>query len=497
MANVVELGETGSSNLVAGNGTNVATFPMPAGAPLVVESVVATINNSAGGDLSATLTIKDQSGEVIAEKRQNELIPAGASGTATWSLRDDDNGGTGTAGGFIKFDFDNEGGYLDVTTNDQDANGRGIALKDNSGGELLLQNYGGGKINLDSHRALEGYGLTDLLLQSGASASVRAQNGDLFLIANGVGKNVQVRMDTGNSFFVLDFATAALYFGSGSWGTTAYLATSASFKVVNHLLATLFEVTEAGAITFPGGGTVVPTSPSDATKFLNGAATPAFALVKDSDLSTSDITTNNATTAKHGFAPKYPNDATKYLDGTGAYSTPAGTGAGIGAVLFDSTLGADTASIDTGAGGIAAGYHFILVLMVLRTDDAGATAAAQVTLNNDTGAKYDIQAFTGNNATVSAATVLAGANWSFTVHGSGGTAGYASDLRLEFPAYDQTTFFKTGTAQLETIDGTAGNNRSQANGLGFRDTVAISRLKVAAVGAAKLKAGSRLTVIGW
>lgn len=69
---------------------------------------------------------------------------------------------------------------------------------------------------------------------------------------------------------------------------------------------------------------LAPKSPADATKFLNGAATPAYAQVKDSDLSTSDITTNNVSITKHGFAPKAPNDATKYLDGTGAYSTPAG-----------------------------------------------------------------------------------------------------------------------------------------------------------------------------
>ena len=64
-----------------------------------------------------------------------------------------------------------------------------------------------------------------------------------------------------------------------------------------------------------------PKSPADATKFLNGAATPAYALVKDSDLSTSDITTNDVSTTKHGLAPKAPNDATKFLDGTGAYDT--------------------------------------------------------------------------------------------------------------------------------------------------------------------------------
>lgn len=62
--------------------------------------------------------------------------------------------------------------------------------------------------------------------------------------------------------------------------------------------------------------------PSDATKFLNGAATPAFALVKDSDLSTSDITTNDVTASKHGFAPKGANTGVKFLRDDATWATP-------------------------------------------------------------------------------------------------------------------------------------------------------------------------------
>jgi hypothetical protein len=42
--------------------------------------------------------------------------------------------------------------------------------------------------------------------------------------------------------------------------------------------------------------------------------------VKDSDLALTDITTNNVSITKHGFCPKAPNDATKFLDGTGAFT---------------------------------------------------------------------------------------------------------------------------------------------------------------------------------
>ena len=42
----------------------------------------------------------------------------------------------------------------------------------------------------------------------------------------------------------------------------------------------------------------------------------------DADLAVTDVTTNNVSTSAHGFAPKAPNDATKFLDGTGNYSAP-------------------------------------------------------------------------------------------------------------------------------------------------------------------------------
>jgi hypothetical protein len=45
--------------------------------------------------------------------------------------------------------------------------------------------------------------------------------------------------------------------------------------------------------------------------------------VTDGNLSTSDITTNDVSTAKHGFAPKAPNDTTKFLRGDATWAAPA------------------------------------------------------------------------------------------------------------------------------------------------------------------------------
>ena len=48
--------------------------------------------------------------------------------------------------------------------------------------------------------------------------------------------------------------------------------------------------------------------------------------VDETMLSLSDITTANVSTSMHGFVPKLPNDSTKFLNGVGMYSTPAGGG---------------------------------------------------------------------------------------------------------------------------------------------------------------------------
>lgn len=114
------------------------------------------------------------------------------------------------------------------------------------------------------------------------------------------------------------FAANTVLINDGSGGFTAGLVTES--------LISLSDVTTDNVTSTKHG--LAPKSPADAKQFLNGAATPAFAQVKDSDLSLSNVTTNDVTTSQHGFAPKLPNDATKYLDGTGAYSTPGGGGGG-------------------------------------------------------------------------------------------------------------------------------------------------------------------------
>ena len=65
-----------------------------------------------------------------------------------------------------------------------------------------------------------------------------------------------------------------------------------------------------------GGGTYT-------SKSVTGANIKA--LVTDANLTTTDITTNDVSTSKHGFAPKAPNDTTKFLRGDATWAVvPAG-----------------------------------------------------------------------------------------------------------------------------------------------------------------------------
>jgi hypothetical protein len=80
-----------NSNLVSGTGSESAVYTVPGGVPVKVESVVATVTNGAGVAVTPEVTIRDQSGVVIARKAQRVTIPAGDSGTATFALRLDDD----------------------------------------------------------------------------------------------------------------------------------------------------------------------------------------------------------------------------------------------------------------------------------------------------------------------------------------------------------------------------------------------------------------------
>jgi hypothetical protein len=78
-----------------------------------------------------------------------------------------------------------------------------------------------------------------------------------------------------------------------------------------------------------------------ATSHQSGGSDP----IKLDDLAAPDDNTDlNVSTSAHGLAPKAPNDSTKYLDGTGAYSVPGG-GSSTGGAVF-AVAGPKTVPVD-------------------------------------------------------------------------------------------------------------------------------------------------------
>jgi hypothetical protein len=163
--------------------------------------------------------------------------------------------------------------------------------------------------------------------------------------------------------------------------------------------------------------------------------------------------------------------------------------------IFDSLLGADAASIDTGAGAIPAGYSGLMVMMQLRTDEASAVSNALLRFNADIGANYYSEDALVNNTTLTGERGGGLTSLTAIVHGAGGSANFASAIRMLIPNYDGTAFFKSFEYTEISNDATAGNNFYRAHGATWASTAAITRLSVAAA-SGNLKAGSRLTIHG-
>ncbi len=77
-----------------------------------------------------------------------------------------------------------------------------------------------------------------------------------------------------------------------------------------------------------GSGNFVRLPVGTSSQVLKGGAIPSYSPVTETMQSLSDVTTNNVTASQHGYAPKLPNDATQYLDGTGNYTKPEGISLG-------------------------------------------------------------------------------------------------------------------------------------------------------------------------
>lgn len=122
---------------------------------------------------------------------------------------------------------------------------------------------------------------------------------------------------------IADTDIVAISESAGGGTYTSKSVTGANIKaLVTDANMTTTDITTNDVSTSKHG--FAPKAPNDGTKFLDG--TGAYDTVKDSDLSLSDITTNNVSTTQHGFVPKAPNNTTTFLRGDGTWAAPAAGG---------------------------------------------------------------------------------------------------------------------------------------------------------------------------
>ena len=174
------------------------------------------------------------------------------------------------------------------------------------------------------------------------------------------------------------------------------------------------------------------------------------------------------------------------------------SGGAAAAPLFNSTLGVDTASIDTGAGGIAGGFSLLEIQIIARTDEAVVNGHFALTFNNDTGANYDVETVQGNNAVASAGPVNGAANFNLVAAGASQAAGVFAAVSLYVPFYALTTGApqRAGWCTVSNVGTAAANSLIQVYGLNYRGTAAITRAKIINSGGTVLKAGTSMAIYG-
>lgn len=175
----------------------------------------------------------------------------------------------------------------------------------------------------------------------------------------------------------------------------------------------------------------------------------------------------------------------------------AGGGAGAGQLLYSSVLGAPATSIDSGSGGFSTALSVLTIYIVARTNDAGTGAGSVLlTFNNDSGANYNQQNLSGNNASAAASQNLARNNFGFNVDSAGDTAGAASIIVVTVPLYAGTTFQKSATAQHFQASATTALLVEAVRGCVWGNTAAINRVAISTGSASTYNTGSALLVYG-
>lgn len=177
-------------------------------------------------------------------------------------------------------------------------------------------------------------------------------------------------------------------------GTAHEIAASAS---VGSVILSLdgphaFTTLAANGVLYGNGTSPILALAVNATatsKYLQqvSSGAPGWTQVTDADLSLSNISTNDVSTAAHGFAPILPNNSAKFLDGTGHYTTPILT-------LVAQTEGTDSTAVATNVATIGiTGLTAKDTLIVVLTHSSSGAQTSAPELYNSTDSVRIVQTF--------------------------------------------------------------------------------------------------------
>lgn len=226
-------------------------------------------------------------------------------------------------------------------------------------------------------------------------------------------------------------------YGHIRWGadSTYSLGTATARSAVVHtdaLGAASAPADEAHVTDLTVYGTLTATLPAHASRHQSGGADP----IKLDDLAAPDDNTDlDASAAKHGLLPKLPGSSSLYLDGTGNWGTPPGTG-GSGDMLAANNL-SDVASAVEAADNLS-------------TKGADIAAATTTDIGRSTGTYVEV---TGSSVTITGLGTC--------------TAGIERVVRFTGAntlTYNGTSLILPGGVDITTVAGDVGIFRSLGSG---------------------------------
>lgn len=164
--------------------------------------------------------------------------------------------------------------------------------------------------------------------------------------------------------------------------------------------------------------------------------------------------------------------------------------------LLSTTTRATDGTIDVSS--ISQSYSDLILQLICRGTDAGATDTLKLVLNNDTGSNYGSQRVSGNTATASATESNSAAFVSCgSMPAAGATSGLFYFIEFVIPGYTSTTWQKVVLFEATLATGITTGLRTRHAGMGmYNQTSALNRVTFSGFSTANLLTASTLRIYG-